>query len=184
MSNSLTIENIDSKIRQKIYQQDYSPGAIIEGVKIVSLKNYVSEDGDFSELIRIGVNKELENFSGFSLAQINRSRLEPNTIKGWHLHFRQDEIWYVSPSDRIFAGIWDVRESSKTKGLTMRLILGAGNVQLLFIPKGVAHGSVNFAGQAVELLYFVNQAFDINNPDEKRIVWDALGGEFWIPKRD
>ena len=37
---------------------------------------------------------------------------------------------------------------------------------------------------SAELLYFVDQKFDINNPDERRIPWDSLGENFWKPQRD
>ena len=35
-----------------------------------------------------------------------------------------------------------------------------------------------------ELFYFVSNKFDPSLPDEKRIKWDALGTDFWAPKRD
>lgn len=178
------MEDIDLKVRSKIYQQDYSPKPIIEGVKIVELVNHIGEDGDFSEIIKIKENLELEEFPGFKLRQINRSRLEPGTVKAWHLHLRQDEIWYLAPYDRLFVGLWDLRTNSKTKDTKMRLVLGSGKSQLLFIPKGVAHGSANFMPKAVELLYLVNQIFTPHSPDEQRLPWDSLGQDFWKPKRD
>lgn len=184
MSKGLTLADIDPEIAPKVYQQDYSPKIVIEGVKIIRLKRHIGEDGDFCELGKINGNHELEGFPGFKLVQINRTRLEPDTIKAWHIHFKQDEIWYLLPEDRIFIGLWDLRNDSKTKDITMRIVLGGGFSQLLFIPRGVAHGTANFGEKHVDLFYFMNQTFNIKNPDEKRISWDSLGENFWVPKRD
>ncbi len=62
--------------------------------------------------------------------------------------------------------------------------MGGGQSQLLYIPKGVAHGSANFSINPAELLYIVNHQFDKNGPDERRIPWDSLGKNFWTPLKD
>lgn len=184
MSKFLTIDDIDPKVGSKIYQQDYSEKPVIDGLKIVNLKNHIGEDGDFCEIFRVDGNNELENFSGFKIAQINSTKLTPGSIKAWHLHFKQDEIWHLVSPGRILAGIWDIRKNSKTNGITMRIVLDGNHPQFLLIPHGVAHGSLNLMQKPVDLFYFVNQKFDIKDPDEKRIPWDLLGKEFWNPKRD
>lgn len=184
MSKILSLDDIDRNVRPKIYTQNYSKKPIIEGVKIINLTSHVGEEGDLSEIIKVGNQGEIEGISGFKIAQVNRTRLNPGSIKAWHLHFRQDEVWYLIPSGELLVGLWDVRKDSSTQGITMKLVLGGDNSQLLFIPNGVAHGSVNFIRQTVELFYFVNQRFDLKNPDEHRIPWDAKGADFWTPQRD
>lgn len=182
--NDLTLNDIQDSVSSKIYTQDYSKKEIIEGVKIIPLSNHVGEEGDFCELIRIAENGNLTQLPTFKLAQINRTKLYPATIKAWHLHFNQNEVWYISPSDHLLVGLWDVRKHSKTQLKTMRIVLGGSHSQLLFIPKGVAHGSSNLTQQSVELFYFVDKVFDIHKPDEKRIHWDVLGADFWLPRKD
>ncbi|MEK7518059.1 MAG: dTDP-4-dehydrorhamnose 3,5-epimerase family protein [Patescibacteria group bacterium] len=184
MSKSLSIKNIKEDIRSKIYTQNYSHKTNIEGVKIIPLTNHPGEEGDFSEIVKIDKDNQVVGLPNFTVVQINRTKLNPKSIKAWHLHFSQDEVWYVIPSCELMVGLWDVREESPTKNATMRIVLGGGNSQLLFIPKGVAHGSSNFSGKETELFYFTNQRFDIKNPDEHRIPWDALGDRFWSPKKD
>ncbi len=183
MSKILNIEDIDEKFKNKVYQQDYTPQKNIEGVKVVAVKNFLSEEGDFSEICRIA-NGELELFPGFRLEQINRTRLFPNSIKAWHIHFKQDEVWYLPPAYDMLVGLWDLRKDSATCGETMRIVLGGGQSKMLFIPKGVAHGSACFSPKEIELFYFVNEQFNPNDPDEKRIPWDTLGEDFWKPQRD
>lgn len=171
--------DIDEKVKDKVYIQDYSPKPKIEGVKIISLKNFVGEDGDFSELLRIGANGEIAELVDFKIAQINRSRLIPGSIKAWHIHLNQEDVWYLPPSDSLFVGLLDVRQDSSTKGVSMRINLGGGNSTLLYIPRGVAHGMKNNSKKDINLFYFVNQQFNLENPDERRIPWDTLGADFW-----
>lgn len=183
MADILTMDDINEESRGQIYTQDYSTKPSIEGVKLIPVKNFVSEDGDFSELVRLDEG-EIEGIEDFAIKQINRSRLLPNSIKGWHLHFGQDDIWYLPPSNSLLVGLWDLRKNSKSNGVSVKIALGGGQSSLLFIPRGVAHGMVNVSGSDINLFYFVNQQFDMNNPDEKRLPWDALGEDFWTPKKD
>lgn len=184
MSSGLTTNDLVDQYQSKIYNQSYNKEKIIEGVKIVDAHINVGEDSDFSEVLRIDERGELIVFPGFRLKQVNRTRLHPNSIKAWHLHLKQDEIWYVMPRYHLLVGLWDLRKNSNTKDIRMRVILGGGKSQLLYIPKGVAHGSANFLNVDVDMLYFVDQLFDKKNPDEKRLNWNILGEDFWQPARD
>jgi dTDP-4-dehydrorhamnose 3,5-epimerase len=179
--NSLPI--IDSQ-KQNAFVQSYAPAPQIEGVKVVQIKNFSAEEGDFAEIIRINDEGGLELFPEFHLRQINRTHLFPKSIKAWHFHLKQNEIWYVAPSFHMVAGLWDLREGSPTADVTQKVVLGGGYSSLLFIPKGVAHGSVNHSPSSIQLYYFVDQRFNLNDPDEMRLHWDAKGQEFWQPERD
>ncbi len=179
----LTNEDIDDQLRGQLYIQDYAAKPKIEGVQIIPIKNFVGEDGDFSEIIRLK-SGQIEGLEGVEVEQINRSRLLPNAIKGWHLHFAQDDIFYLPPSDSLLVGLWDLRKASATNGVSMKITLGAGQSSLLFIPRGVAHGMTNISGEAIDLFYFVTGQFDFKNPDERRVPWDSLGADFWTPTRD
>lgn len=184
MDKDLSREDIDEKIRHHVYAQDYSSQELIQDVKIIPLNTFVSEEGDFGELIRINKEGYIDAIPNFHVAQINRTRLIPSSIKAWHLHYKQNEIWYLPPAYNLMVGLWDIRKDSPTNGLTMRIPMGGGKSQLLLIPNGVAHGSANFSSNTIELFYFVNQQFNIDDPDEKRIPWDSMGPEFWTPQRD
>ncbi len=176
--DQLTENDIDKKYRGKVFVQDYSKKSPIEGVQIKELRNMVGEDGDFSELMRLTPSGESEAFPGIQIRQINRSKMLPGAIKAWHLHFAQDEIQSVVPEDHLVVGLWDMREKSPTKGVSMKLVLGGGKAHMIFIPKGVAHGYMNVSQNPATILYFVSQQFDLENPDERRLPWDSLKG-FW-----
>ncbi len=184
MSAPLTDESIDNKVRNTVYVQDYSAKPKIDGVVILTIKNFVGENGDFSELLRLNDEGESEQIPGFRPRQINRSKQYNKAIKAWHLHYRQDEIWYVPPDEHLLLGLWDVREGSATKDTTQKIPLGGGNSIAVYIPRGVAHGAVNFSGKKTNVYYFVNNQFDPANPDEQRLPWDARGADFWLAQRD
>lgn len=180
---SLTKSDIAKEYQHFMFVQDYSKKPVIEGVQIKEVKVFVSEDGDFSELARLTPEGKLEGFPDFSLRQISRSKVLPQAVKAWHFHLKQDEIQTVLPADKLFIGLWDLREKSPTKGQTMRLSFGGGKAHYLYIPKGVAHGYMNPYEKAATVIYFVTEQFTIEDPDEFRMPWDSMGSEFWrIPK--
>ncbi len=182
--NTLTDDAIDQNLRDKVYEQDYSPKPTIDGVRILTIRNFVGENGDFSELLRLNENGEAEILPGFKPRQINRSKQYTKAIKAWHLHYKQDEIWYVPPDEHLLLGLWDVREGSKTKGTLQKVPLGGGNSIAVYIPRGVAHGGANFSGRKANVYYFVNNQFNADDPDEHRLPWDAAGAEFWDPPKE
>lgn len=183
MPDYLSHNDIDKKFRGKVAVQDYSRKPIIEGVQIREIRNMVGEDGDFSELLRLTPTGEAEGFPDFQVRQINRSKMLPGAIKAWHVHFKQDEIQTVRPEDHLVVGLWDVREKSSTKGQTMKLVLGGGKSHMVYIPKGVAHGYMNVSHKSATILYFVSEQFTIDEPDERRLPWDAVR-DFWEPTHE
>lgn len=184
MNTPLNLDNIDASVKPKVYTQNYAAKPAIDGVRIVELSEMSGEDSDFSELMRITPEGESIQFPGFHIQQINRSTQLPGSVKAWHLHLVQDEIWYVPDESRLFAAFWDIRTNSPTKGTIMRIPMGAGSRRMIHIPHGVAHGSANFTTKTGVIIYFMNSQFDMQHPDEHRIPWDSLGKNFWQPERD
>ncbi len=184
MSDQRSLQSNPGVIRE-FYVQQYGGGKPkIEGVHIIPLKTWMTEDGDFAELVRLNDQGELEQAPGLKVRQINRSTLLPNTVKAWHFHFNQDEAWYVPPTGQLMLGLWDVRSDSATKDVTMRVVLGGASPSLVVVPRGVAHGACNLTNKPVELYYYVSQQFSPESPDENRIPWNAIGEDFWKPERD
>ena len=172
-------EWVGSLYRHGVTTQSYAPKRRVEGVQIVDLQLFSDEGGDFCEVTRFLSDGTLSPLPGFRPAQISYSFMEPGTIKAWHLHRRQDDLWFVPPSPRLLVGLLDVREDSPTYQISMRLALGTGRARLLYIPKGVAHGVANLATHSASLIYFVDRPFDPDEPDEHRLPYDLLGAEFW-----
>lgn len=162
---------------KQLSTQAYAAKARLEGVQLVELKRHVDDGGEFQELARLGPGAELQGLPGFAVRQVNYSLLQPGTIKAWHLHKAQDDVWFVPPNARLLVGLLDARAGKH--GASMRFVLGDGRAQLLLIPRGVAHGVANPYPAPMPMLYFVNQLFDATHPDEHRLPWDHLGKDFW-----
>lgn len=172
-------QDIDSKYRKKVTIQSYGKKALIDQVELIDIKNFTSEDGYFLELGRLDNKGNLLQFPNFKVEQISFSHLSPGGIKGWHVHYNQEDLWFIPPQDTVLVGLYDLRKKSATKGILMRLILGNHKSQLLLIPRGVAHGVSNISPKPINMFYFVNQKFSLEDPDERRLPWDFFGKDFW-----
>lgn len=180
---SLQSSDILDTIHSQISVQSYQGKQKIADLEIADVRQFSGEDGTFSELMRIDEKGHLEAFPQFQIKQINRSKLLAGAIKAWHLHFNQEDIWFVAPEDHMLLGLWDLRSDSPTADMTMKIPLGAGSSKLIYIPRGVAHGVVNIADTPGTIFYYVNQHFSATNPDERRLPWDACGADFWEPEK-
>lgn len=160
--------------------QSYGPGPAIEGVELIELRRFADDGGSMTELARLTGGRPAA-LAGFEVRQINYSEVEPGAIKAYHLHTRQTDVWYVPPTDRMLVVLLDVRRGSRTEGVRMRLVLGAGGSRLLRIPPGVAHGVRNLAGAAGRIVYFTDLQFsaDPATCDEGRLPWDWAGPDVW-----
>ena len=160
--------------------QSYTPRPVIDGVSIVDLKRFPDDGGSMTELGRLsdGIHQALP---GFAVRQVNYSEIEPGAIKAFHLHARQTDVWFVPPKDRCLIVLADVRQGSKTEGMTMRFMLGAGMSRLVRIPPGVAHGVRNLGPATAAIIYFTDLHFspDPAECDEGRLPWDHLGADIW-----
>ena len=176
--SSLSLSDIREDVRGSVSRQEYGGTSQIEGVQFLPLQTFVEDGGTFTELGRLAAGA-LAGLAGFEVRQINCSLMTAGAIKAWHLHFNQEDVWFVPPSQSLVVGLWDVRKNSPTTGNTLRFVLGRGRSQLLYIPRGVAHGAANLGTSDAFLFYFVNQQFDAQDPDERRLPYDALGKDFW-----
>jgi len=171
---------LDPEFASRLRTQRYAPGARIEGVEFLPLERFVDDGGSFLELARLSSGR-LAAVPGFEVRQISCSVLQPGTLKAFHVHLRQVELWFVPPEARLLVGLVDSRRGSSTPRASMRFVLGDGQARLLYIPAGVAHGVANPSGAPAPLLYFADRQFDPHPArcDEKRLPWDLLGADFW-----
>ncbi len=175
---ALSAGDIREDLHPVLSRQEYGAKERIDGVQLLPLETFVEDGGTFTEVGRLAAGV-LAGLDGFEARQINCSLVAAGAIKAWHLHFNQEDLWFVPPSQALLVGLWDARRDSPTTGNSLRLVLGRGRSQLLYIPRGVAHGAANLGTDEVLLFYFVNQQFNAQDPDERRLPYDALGKEFW-----
>ena len=175
----LTIDQIAEAYRKQVSVQDYSPREKIAGVQVVDLRLMLDDGGSFAELVRLNEKGCLEAFPEFQVRQSSYSLVLPGSIKAFHLHYKQDDVWFVPPTERLLMGLLDVRQDSDSCNVSQRFVLGGGKAQLLYIPCGVAHGCANLGTVPASIIYFVNQQFSLEKSDENRLPWDILGKDFW-----
>ncbi len=135
----------------------------IDGVQIVTLKEYPDDRGVFCEIFR----REWFPQVSWEKLQSNRSISKANVLRGLHYHFHQIDYWYV-PYGRVRAALLDLRPNSPTYRQTQTLDMGEENNLGLFIPVGVAHGFYAFTD--CTLTYYVNNYYNKN--DEFGVAWN------------
>jgi dTDP-4-dehydrorhamnose 3,5-epimerase len=177
--SKLNPDDLASEYASVLTTQEYTKKTPIEGVQLIDLRLMIDDGGSFAELVRFDESGHLLAIPSFQVRQSSYSLVLPGAIKAFHLHYNQEDVWFVPPTDRLLVGLIDCRKESPTKGETMRLILGGGKAQLLYIPRGVAHGGANIGTQNATILYYVNQHFSLDDPDERRLPWDIVGADFW-----
>lgn len=171
---------IDQKYRNNVSTQEYSKKPTIEGVELIERPFFADDGGHFSEILRMTESGLAEGVSvPFQVRQISMSCVMPGAIKAFHLHYNQDDLWYVPPTEQLLVNLHDVREGSPTFDVHMRLTLGVGKSMLLRIPAGVAHGAANLYHRPMTLCYATSAQFIAQAPDERRLPWDAFGAQVW-----
>jgi dTDP-4-dehydrorhamnose 3,5-epimerase len=183
MLKPLTPEAIGQDYNKELSVQDYSKKNVIDGVQLINLNMFVDDGGSLAEIVRFDESGNLQILPEFKVKQSTFSQMLPGVIKAFHLHYNQEDVWFIMPYDRLLIGLFDARKDSPTYNQTMRFVMGAGRAQALYIPRGVAHGLANVWQQPANMIYFVNQCFDAKDPDERRLPWDILGEDFWEIKK-
>ncbi len=181
-NEDLTLGNLGDNYIDKVTTQDYSKKPVIEDLKVVELKQFVDDSGSFNEVARIDSGL-LKEYPDFELKQVSYSLMEPGAIKAFHLHLKQEDIWFVPPTDKLVVGLVDLRKDSASYEVQQKVIMGSGRALLVYIPRGVAHGAANLSQKKAQIFYFVSQQFNPEDPDEKRLPWDLLGKTFWEKER-
>jgi dTDP-4-dehydrorhamnose 3,5-epimerase len=138
---------------------------MIEGVITKKLVRHCDDRGFFMEILR----DDDELLSRFGQASLSMSY--PGVIKAFHYHERQDDLWFF-PAGNAQVVLYDLRETSPTKGETNVFYMGETNPMLLVIPKGVAHGYRVLGPNPVIITYFTTESYNPKNPDEKRLEWN------------
>lgn len=147
---------------------------MIEGVKIKPIKIHKDipdleqpevKSSILGEVVRVDENL-LRKFgqSTFTVAY-------KGTIKGFHKHEKQDDLWFVATGKALVV-LYDDRADSPTYRQTEILYAGADDYKLILIPAGVAHGYKVLSDEPVILFYHTTEPFNRANPDEHRIPLD------------
>ena len=154
----------------------------IRGVKFIKLADHQTSDGSFCEISRLTANR-LNPVPHFIVKQISFSKTLAGSIKAWHYHDHQDDVWYISNGQKLAIGTLDLRQNSTTLYRMNITFLNGKSSHLIYIPSGVAHGYATSKTPGF-IIYFTNQHYNSRSPDEHELPWDFLGKGLWqTPKR-
>lgn len=106
---------------------------MIEGVKIIPLKQIVDERGKVMHMLKC-TDEHFEKFG-----EIYFSTIHPNVIKGWHYH-KEMTINYAVPVGNIKLVLYDDRLNSKTNREIQEIFIGQDNYCLVSVPPRVWNG--------------------------------------------
>jgi dTDP-4-dehydrorhamnose 3,5-epimerase len=129
---------------------------MIEGVKIIPLRQIVDERGKIMHMLKA---TDLY-FLGFG--EIYFSCAWPDTIKAWHIH-RTMTVNNAVISGRAKLVMYDLRRESSTKGELQEVFLGEDNYCLVQIPPGIANG---YKAYGDKLVILANCATEPHDPQE------------------
>ncbi len=137
---------------------------MIKGVEFKELKTHTDERGFFREVLRASDPILAQGF-----AQWSHTMSYTGVAKGWHVHQKQVDWWYLAIG-AIKVALYDARPASPTHGELIEFIMGEQHgPRVVKIPPGVAHGYRVLEGPA-HLFYIVSEEYD--GTDEGRIPHD------------
>ncbi len=113
-----------------------------------------------------------EIFSKFG--QSTMTVAHSGTIKGFHVHERQDDFWFF-PTGKVLVVLHDLRKDSPNYQQTQTITAGRDDYKLIRIPTGVAHGYKVLSEEPVILFYHTTEPYNKDNPDERVIPLDDPG---------
>ncbi len=141
----------------------------IDGVYLITPRVFTDERGFFLERY----NKQLfaENGIDVDFVQDNHSQSQKNVLRG--LHFQsppkaQDKLVWVTRGS-VYDVVVDIRKDSSTYGTWVGYELSEENKQMLFVPKGCAHGFVTLSDRA-DLQYKVSDTYSPEH--DGGIIWN------------
>ena len=146
----------------------------IDGVVVKSLKSWPDDRGHFTEIFR-----HTEDVVGdFEVLQSSLTMTRPATIKAFHHHMHQDDV-FCPVKGTVRIALVDFRVDSPSFGFANSIFCGDKYLKAVRIPKGVAHGYEVLGDEEMTMVYYTNQVY--NPSDEFRVKYDdpAVGFEWW-----
>jgi dTDP-4-dehydrorhamnose 3,5-epimerase len=134
---------------------------MIEGVKVVSLRQIPDERGKIMHMLK-ATDPHFIQFG-----EIYFSCAWPGAIKGWHTHKRMTVNNAVLVG-RVKLVLYDGRPDSPTQGELMELFIGEDNYCLVQIPPGITNGYKAYGNQ---MAFLANCATEVHDPDE--IIYES-----------
>lgn len=161
----LEIPSCERGIGSVILQPDAAQ--LIAGVHIEPYKLWPDDRGYFLEVLRTG--QGMAEAYPRDTTQISAALSYPGTIKAFHYHQFQTDVWV--PAMGMFQIVLvDLRRQSSTFGVKNTIYAGALRTWQFRIPPGVGHGYKVLGNDPAMLIYATDRFYDPT--DEGRIAWN------------
>jgi dTDP-4-dehydrorhamnose 3,5-epimerase len=105
--------------------------------------------------------------------QVNFSVQYPGVVKAWHRHQEQTDFWMCLHGNLKVGVHRDLDQRS------WMIVSGEKRPGVLIIPPGLWHGAATVGPDNAGLLYYVDRAYDPQNPDEERRGPTSVTGFPW-----
>jgi len=142
----------------------------LDGVQILTVDRFVDERGFFSEVLR---NDWKEFFDGEIPTQTNLSKSYPGIIRAWHRHEKNQVDYFLVIKGAMKICAFDGEQNSNTIGKLVEITTSEDELQLVRIPGKYWHGTKTISNEPSLTVYFVNNLYDYDSPDEQRKPWDS-----------
>ena len=141
---------------------------LIEGVRLSPLRLWPDDRGYFLEVARLGTALT----SGFppESTQVSAALSYPATIKAFHYHAFQTDLW-IPCQGMLQVALADLREESPTFGRRNTIYVGTLRPWQVLVPPGVAHGYKVIGESPAMLVYLTDRHYDPS--DEGRLPHDS-----------
>ncbi len=140
---------------------------LIRGVEIAPLQFWPDDRGYFLELLRAG--QGISAGLLWATLQLSASLSYPGTIKAFHYHSRQTDIW-APVAGMLQVSLYDLRVGSATFSAKNTFYIGELRPWSLRIPPGVGHGYKVLGTRPAVLIYATDRFYDPE--DEGRIAYN------------
>jgi len=139
------------------------------GIKKIIPHLHHDDRGFLGEFFRQDWNDIIPNYVP---KQFLISQSKPGMIRAWHRHLRnQIDLLFVRKGILKICA-YDGDTNSKTFGMLVEVVSNSENPELIIIPGHLWHGTKNIGTKTSETLYFINNLYDYENPDEERKEWN------------
>jgi dTDP-4-dehydrorhamnose 3,5-epimerase len=140
---------------------------LIDGVMARAYDLWPDDRGYFLEVTRMG--QGLAGHFPAESTQVSCAFSYPGTIKAFHFHRHQTDLW-VPVVGMLQVALVDLRPESPTFGRKNTMYMGSLKPWQLLIPPGVGHG-YKVIGERAAMLAYVTDRF-YNPKDEGRIPYN------------
>ena len=137
---------------------------MLDGIKILNLKENVDERGSFTEMMRIDWKEFIGNDE---IVQSSLSISKPGIIRAWHNHERGQIDYFL-----VIKGSVKICAFDEVSGELDEIIAKEEPLQLIRLPGKYWHGTKNIGKEDSVIVYFHTNLYDHKNPDEGRRPWD------------